>query len=174
MYKSGNNSINNQFMLGDLISNVDIMRNGLKWCSVDKIHLFLNSKDAFVVNTDTSYGGGIHWIVLFVRNGICYIIDSLGKNNKRDNEGSMIKQILDFDLKPKIYDKGAFQYVNNSMCGWFSIFVAKLINYNKNVDIFKMIYNIFGSRPDDNDIMILIRSFGLDGNDKLDRKFDWF
>jgi hypothetical protein len=108
--------------------------------------------------------------VLYPKNGICYIIDSLGPNNERPYDDIMIETIEDNGLKPKFYPH-SFQYLDSSQCGWFSIYVAKLINKNRNANPFKLVEDVFGNDADDSDIQKLIDGFGMNGNN-LDKKYD--
>jgi hypothetical protein len=56
---------------------------------------------------------------------------------------------------------GDFQYKDNSMCGYFAIFICRLINkYKLSISkTKKLIYKYFGDDADDNDIKILIDHF---------------
>lgn len=110
---------------------------------------------------------------MYPKNNKLYIIDSLGKDNYRQYDDIMFKIIKQEGLTPVFYHD-YFQYADNSQCGWFAIFVTKLINKNKTVDVFKMLDDIFGNNgPDDNDIKVLENAFGKDENDKeLDKKYD--
>jgi hypothetical protein len=84
----------------------------------------------------------------------------------------MFKIIKQHGMTPKFYNDN-FQYADNSQCGWFAIFVAKLINKNKDADIFELLDDVFGSNgADDNDIKVLEKAFGRDGKGKLDKKYD--
>jgi hypothetical protein len=170
LIKSGAKSINRHFDRNYLINGDDITKNKLKWAMMDTFGKFLKSSDAFVVNTDTSQGSGIHWITMFARNRVCYIIDSLGPNNERPNDDMMFETIEKAGLKPKLYPY-PFQYLDNSFCGWFAIYVAKLINKNKNSDVVKLVYDVFGNSADDGDIQKLIDGFGLSGK-QLDKSYD--
>ena len=164
-------SLSHRFDRGDLISSSDIETNDVKWASVDNFSDLLNQKDAFIINTDLDSGGGIHWITLFVRDGICYIVDSLGPDNKRPNDKIMFKIIKDSDLKYQLYPH-SFQYGDSSFCGWFAIYTCVLINRNKNADVFELIHDVFGDDADDSDIEVLINAFGMNGKNTLDKKYD--
>lgn len=138
---------------------------------VDEFGRLLEQDDAFIINTDKSDGAGIHWITMYPKDNTLYIIDSLGKNNERPYDKIMFKIIKQHGLKPVFYHDN-FQYADNSHCGWYAIYVAKLINKNKDADIFEMLDDVFGANgADDNDIKVLEEAFGKDGSDKLDKTF---
>jgi len=77
--------------------------------------------------------------------------------------------------KYKIYN-GEFQYTDDSLCGWFAIFVAKMLQSNSNKinsnNIFRLVENTFGKTSDDNDIQELISSFGMTANGQMDKIYD--
>lgn len=142
---------------------------------VDTFKNLLNENEAFIVNTDLSSGSGIHWIVIYRNNDNLLIIDPLGKKNYRPYDAIMFKTIKDVGLKYKFFDDD-IQYSNNSLCGWYSIYVAKLINKNKDKSINEII-DILNSKfksngADDDDEKILEKSFGIKSKDKLDKIYD--
>jgi hypothetical protein len=145
-----------------MISSIDIKKNGIKWASADNFTKILKDREAVIINTDISIGQGIHWIVLYPYENICLIVDSLGKNNNRNNNSLILQTIKENNLKPYIYD-GEFQYKDNTLCGWYAIYISNLINQHK-ADIrttIKMINQIFGRTADDDDIKVLIDAFTL-------------
>ena len=84
----------------DLINSEDIKKNNLKWSMVDNIKL--SYKEPLIMNTDISSGPGIHWIVLYPVDKVCYIFDPLGENNFRPYDKIMIEKLNDYGLKIKI------------------------------------------------------------------------
>jgi hypothetical protein len=170
LMNSGAKSINKKFSQDDLINGNDITKNNLKWAMVDKFAPLLRNEEAFIINTDLSSGNGIHWVVLYPRGNICYIIDSLGQDNDRPNDDILYETIEDAGLKAKFYPH-SFQFLDNSMCGFFAMYVCKLINKNKNADVFKMVTDVFGTDADDGDIQKLIDGFGMNGK-QLDKIYD--
>lgn len=73
----------------------------------------------------------------------------------------MFKTIKDAGYSYKLYP-GEMQYADNSMCGYFAIFIAKqLQNIQSGSDIFPIVKNIFGITADDGDINILLKYFKL-------------
>jgi len=170
LINSGAKSINKQFDPNYLINGNDITKNKLKYAMVDTFAPLLKTNEAFIINTDLSSGQGIHWITLYPKNGICYIIDSLGAENDRPNDDVMFEIIEDAGLKPKFYPH-SYQYMDNSMCGWFAMYVCKLINKNKSAHPFKLVNDVFGNSADDGDIQKLIDAFGMQGGE-LDKIYD--
>lgn len=142
----------------DLINSNDIIKNNLKWSMVDNIKL--SHKEPLIMNTDISSGPGIHWIVLYPVDKICYIFDPLGENNFRPYDKIMIDQINDYDLKLKFYP-GRIQFKNSNLCGYFSIMIAKYLKKYEPDQPFKLINELFGLKPDNNDIKQLIKHFGV-------------
>lgn len=148
-----------------LINSGDIERNGLKWSSVDTIDNLLNQEEAFVVNTDISTGSGIHWIVMKVFDNTVFIIDPLGPRNYRPYDETMFETIHNNGMRPQFYP-GSMQFKTNSLCGWFSIFMAKEINSN-NIGSIKecigLIDQFFGKnrKADKNDERVLVQAFGI-------------
>lgn len=142
----------------DLINSEDIKKNNLKWSMVDNIKL--SYKEPLIMNTDISSGPGIHWIVLYPVDKVCYIFDPLGENNFRPYDKIMIDKINDYDLKIKFYP-GRIQFKNNNLCGYFSIMIAKYLKKYEPDEPFKLINELFGLKPDNNDIKQLIKHFGV-------------
>lgn len=138
---------------------------------IDNFGKLLKQDDAFIVNTDKSNGEGIHWIVMFPQDDKLFIVDSLGKKNERPYDKIMFNTIRKHGLKPYFYHD-SFQYADNSMCGWFAIYVSKLINANKDADLSQMLDDIFKNNgADDKDIEVLIKHFGRD-DDTLKKKYN--
>ena len=142
----------------DLISSEDIKRNNLKWSMVDNIKL--SYKEPLIMNTDISSGPGIHWIVLYPVDKVCYIFDPLGENNFRPYDKIMIDKINEYELKIKFYP-GRIQFKNSNLCGYFSIMIAKYLKKYEPDEPFKLINELFGLKPDNNDIKQLIKYFGV-------------
>ena len=142
----------------DLINSEDIKRNNLKWSMVDNIKL--SYKEPLIMNTDISSGPGIHWIVLYPVDKVCYIFDPLGENNFRPYDKIMIDKINDYNLKIKFYP-GRIQFKNSNLCGYFSIMIAKYLKKYEPDQPFKIINELFGLKPDNNDIKQLIKHFGV-------------
>ena len=142
----------------DLINSEDIKKNNLKWSMVDNIKL--SYKEPLIMNTDISSGPGIHWIVLYPVDKVCYIFDPLGENNFRPYDKIMIDKINDYDLKIKFYP-GRIQFKNSNLCGYFSIMIAKYLKKYEPDQPFEIINELFGLKPDNNDIKQLIKHFGV-------------
>ena len=159
--KLNNNSMNLNKEVNkstDLINSEDIKRNNLKWSMVDNIKL--SYKEPLIMNTDISSGPGIHWIVLYPVDKVCYIFDPLGENNFRPYDKMMIEKLNDYDLKIKFYP-GRIQFKNSNLCGYFSIMIAKYLKKYEPDEPFKIINELFGLKPDNNDIKQLIKHFGV-------------
>ena len=142
----------------DLINSEDIKKNNLKWSMVDNIKL--SYKEPLIMNTDISSGPGIHWIVLYPVDKVCYIFDPLGENNFRPYDKIMIDKLNDYNLKIKFYP-GRIQFKNSNLCGYFSIMIAKYLKKYEPDEPFKLINELFGLKPDNNDIKQLIKHFGV-------------
>lgn len=138
--------------------------------SVGKL-LASHPSNAFVCNTDVSTGNGIHWLAMLPLKDTLYIFDSLGPDNYRPNDKIMLSQIEKAGYRPAFYD-GMYQYANNSMCGFFAIYVAQQLNKHikqlNEENIFSFVSRIFGTSPDDGDIKKLISVFGKTQSGTLD------
>ena len=142
----------------DLINSEDIKKNNLKWSMVDNIKL--SYKEPLIMNTDISSGPGIHWIVLYPVDKVCYIFDPLGENNFRPYDKIMIDRINDYGLKIKFYP-GRIQFKNSNLCGYFSIMIAKYLKKYEPDNPIHLINELFGLKADNNDIRQLINHFGV-------------
>ena len=119
------------------------------------------NKGCWIVNTDVSSGGGTHYIVLYIKNNECYIIDPLGKNNFRPYDNIMMEKLQNYDVSFYPYK---FQMDRSVHCGWFSLYVCKLIKYLKYPDINKLtkeLVRIFGKTADVADELQLVKAFGV-------------
>lgn len=147
-----------------MINSNDIVRNGIQWGSVDNFVGKLKDRIPMVVNTDVSNGSGIHWICVILVDGTVYIIDSLGPSNFRPYDNLMLTNLAQAGYDYAFYD-GRFQWDNDSLCGWFAIYVAKVLKDSPDrltpKLVFDIVYDAFGRDPDDGDIQKLIESFGL-------------
>jgi hypothetical protein len=127
-------------------------------------NLLKNDREAFIVNTDHTSGTGIHWITIMPIDDRVFIVDSLGQNNVRPYDNIMFSTFANAGLEPVFY-RGRFQWDNDSLCGWFAIYVTKMLNDNaKGISVpiaNKLISNTFGHTADDHDVKILINAFGL-------------
>jgi hypothetical protein len=156
------NSIENK-MDYDLINNSDIEQNGLIWASIDNFKNKLKDGLPIIINTDVSTGQGIHWIVLTKIGSNVFIIDSLGRLNKRDNQDILDKTLKELNLTP-IYYNGAMQYMDSNLCGYFSIINAYNIlklNELSIKNITKMLDDMYGADriPDEGDIKVILEHF---------------
>jgi len=152
-----------------MITGQDIYDNGFDYGVADDFVDKLVEDEPLIVNTDISSGPGIHWVVMILKEGMVYIIDSLGPNNYRPYGKMMLQKIVDRGYDYSFY-KFRFQK-NDSLCGWFSIYLSYLYNKEKPIDPYEMTYNEFGKSADNQDIMHLIRQFGLNKG-QMDKKLD--
>lgn len=153
----------------DLISSDDIENNNLNWCMVDQIAKELKPYNIFILNTDVSTGDGIHWVACIALSDSVYVIDPLGPQNKRKYDDMMLKICKDNGYDVNFYPY-KFQLKTSAQCGYFAIYVCKkvlepLLNkYGEDITIEKInkkIVSIFGKTADTNDLMVLIKAFGL-------------
>lgn len=169
---SGANSINNRLDQEDLISGHDIKANGLQYASIDTIQSKLRLHHPLIVNTDLSSGGGIHWFVLYPTANKVVVIDSLGQYNERPYDNVMLEQI-----GRHVFYPGRYQYDNSNQCGWFAIYVAKLLETHQPTtvrEVFKLVKQAFGRTADDGDLRKLIKAFGKGSGNRIDKIFDGF
>lgn len=142
-----------------LISSKDIENNNIQWGSVDNFKLIKNK--AIIINTDLSKNQGIHWIVLcLLDDDDIYIIDSLGKHNKRTFDNIMYKRLYSHKIHFFPY---SHQYKDNSLCGWHAITTAKYINKNRILTqelCYNVVKKLWGNSADDDDIKLIIEKFG--------------
>lgn len=103
-----------------------------KLCSFDTDNYFNNGirKIAIVFNTDTSKGGGEHWISLFIRlrnkTNSVYFFDSYGKPPPEQIE-DFIEGIKNKKRTVYLYNNKSYQEANNQ-CGIFCIhFIINMI-----------------------------------------------
>lgn len=148
-----------------MINSEDIKKNGIAVGSADKFKL--HDREPIIINTDLSGGPGIHWIVLVPIDEHVYIIDSLGPDNYRPNDATMLSKLNQMGYDYSVYD-GTYQYANDSLCGFFAIYVANLVkNFGNDItprQLFELVYDAFQDTPDDGDIQKLIESFGIHKN----------
>ena len=85
---------------------------------------------------------------------------NLPQNNFRPYDKIMIEKLNDYDLKIKFYP-GRIQFKNSNLCGYFSIMIAKYLKKYEPDEPFKIINELFGLKPDNNDIKQLIKHFGV-------------
>lgn len=85
----------------------------------------LRLHEPHIVNTDRTGGPGVHWIVLVkLRHGIIYLYDPLGpKNRLVDQYGRSVRSLIKANRQYP-YET---QIDTTSHCGYFAIFVARLI-----------------------------------------------
>jgi hypothetical protein len=83
----------------------------------------------------------------------------------------MKNTIKENGYKIKFY-KYPFQHSDNSLCGWYAIYIAKKLNKHKPKNIFKYVYDLFGDSADNGDIKKLIEGFGLKTRNKMDVVMD--
>jgi hypothetical protein len=144
------------------MSNNDIVKNRFNVGMVDNFEKYLINNKPFVVNTDVSSGFGIHYIVLCKLDNNCYICDSLGKNNYRPYDNIMLKTIKNNGLNC-IWYPFKFQVKTSVKCGWWSIFVCKLIQNLQNKspqNITENIKKFVGKTAEISDENVLIKFFG--------------
>lgn len=145
-----------------LITENDIRNNGLKWCCIDTLEKCLNDT-VFIINSDLSNGVGQHWFTIYLKNDLAYIIDSLGPNNYRQYDNIMFKILINNGFKIRFYPY-KFQMNNSNKCGFFSIYVAKLIQKMRypSFDVIEHeLIKLFGRSPDMDDEKVLINGFGV-------------
>lgn len=169
-------SISRKIDKTDLISSVDIERNGVPYASVDQIAPKLKLYQPLIVNTDLSSGPGQHWIVAYCVPKTAVIFDSLGAHNFRPNDVVMWKQ-----LKSKGYEttfwRGQSQYDDSVQCGWFSLYTAKILQKHKPKTVDQavdVVEHYLGKEADDGDIKKIIKAFGMAGKNRIDKDFDKF
>jgi hypothetical protein len=115
-----------------LINAQDIERAGFPWRYIDNIEpRDLEANRAIIVNTDREDGPGVHWIAIIpLHNREVFIFDPLGANNSRvDSAGVPSMNELKLDLhraKFRMYPY-AVQMKSSTHCGWFSLYVAKML-----------------------------------------------
>jgi len=123
-----------------------------------------NTGFPIIVNTDTSNGPGVHWIVaLRLPNGEPYVYDPLGPQNNRIGSQMIPADVFlnrDFGEKPHFYPYRS-QLKSNSLCGWHAIYVANLITegiqngLESPQEIDRLIESKFGRTADGGDVRLL-------------------
>lgn len=160
----------------ELISTSDITSNGLVCGMIDNFINKLKENRAIVVNTDINAGAGVHWVTMILHDGTVYIIDPLGEKNisQRPYDDIMFKAIEDANYDVLMYP-GKFQDPRSSLCGFFSIYTAKILNKLKDVNpetIYDTVDKAFGLSADRNDVDKLMEGFGLKSQNTLDTILD--
>lgn len=149
-----------------MISAQDIENNGFEWQMIDQIRI---GKVPVIVNTDTSAGPGVHWIVaVILPNGVPYVYDPLGPRNKRmtsnyQNSDVILMKALGNRIAMYPYPS---QMRDNSLCGWHSLFIANTLKNGLKMGLIKnqkdadaLIQAYFGKSADRADIEVLRRAF---------------
>ena len=141
---------------------------------VDDFQEALKVNKPLIINTDISGGPGVHWIVAVLRpKGGLYIYDPLGPANDRvDSMGEHVDQYLRKQSKGAEHKLHLYphpsQIRTTGHCGWFSIYVAKLLKRyldvfpdisNEQVD--QLIVKRFGRTADWGDVRKLIEALDL-------------
>jgi hypothetical protein len=155
-----------------IVTSQDIEKSGLGWASIDNFELVQN--EPIVVNTDSSNGTGIHWVVMVKLNPrTMYIFDPLGPTNIRTTSTGekadplMIHRAKQQGIKTIYYYPHKLQMKDSFHCGQFSQMVAKIIEQylasSKGVgslELDDLINEFFDKRPDMNNEDELLRFFG--------------
>jgi len=152
-----------------MINSDDCEKNMITWSMVDNLHNVMYDREPVCLNTDLSSGAGIHWICVYPRDNIIYIIDPLGPKNYRPYDSIMYNQM--YGHKVKFYP-GKFQYDDSVLCGFFTIYVCKMLQHNPECNVFEEVEKVFGDSADDEDIQKLINAFGMYKQGKIDKLFD--
>ena len=151
----------------------------------DTFHKQLCINQPLIVNTDLSQFSGVHWIVMIPRsNGTMYMFDPLGPENEHvASDGSSTDSLIEASsgVRPFNPEQGhggfkgghallhrypyATQISTTGHCGWFCIYVAKLLHHaiqqcpnisNKKLDA--LIVENFGQTADWGDVKKLANS----------------
>lgn len=155
-----------------MINSDDLEKNGVRWSMVDELRDNLYDREPLCMNTDVKgegTQGGIHWITVYPRGDTIYIIDSLGKDNYRLYDNLMFSQMVGMKVR---FFNGKFQYDDDVLCGFFTIYICKMLQNNPECDVFEEVEKVFGLSADDGDIRKLIDAFGMYRNGKIDKLFD--
>lgn len=164
-----------------MINGNDIDRNGIEWHMVDDYHP-TSKLIPIIINTDTSDGQGVHWIVGVIIHSSPnsthkyegYIYDPLGaKNNRVTSKGEPIDQYLHRAFEEATGNDHIHFYPypsqlpTNSLCGWHSIYIATILRdylkrypHSSSSDLDKVIETQFGKSADKEDVAVLYRAFG--------------
>lgn len=143
-----------------------IEKNNIKVYPVDNFMVGLKiCPNVFIINSDISAGNGIHYFVCYIYQPFhIFVIDSLGNKNigQRPYDKIFLNILNDNNFNIQFYNY-KFQQNNSVHCGWFAIYICKLIqklNY-PSIDILKnKIIDIFGKTADDDDELVILKSFG--------------
>jgi hypothetical protein len=157
----------------DTISNVDIENNNIKWASVDTIDTIIKPYTCAICNTDLSANGGKHWFsIITINDNTVYIIDPLGKNNKRSYDNIMYETLKKAGIDNILWCDTKVQMRTSYHCGWFSVYICKYIleplikmYYDKLTPqiISRKMKSVFGasSKPSYKQYIPLVKAFGL-------------
>ena len=146
-----------------LVDDRMIQSQGFDFAMADQIGSKLQEGIPLIANTDLSSGQGIHWICIYPKDQYAMIIDPLGSKNFRPNDQIMFEQIEQAGYQPFFWN-GKLQTMNSVLCGYFAIYVAKMIkgaNSPSQNDVHDMIDQHFGRTADQEDVKKLISGFGL-------------
>lgn len=111
-----------------MMSNDLIEENGITVKPIDAFENELKVGNVFILNTDLSVGRGIHYIVMYVyKPNKVFIIDSLGSKPKGRPYDAVMKQILDENNMTWKFYPYTFQTDDSKLCGYWAIWVVKLI-----------------------------------------------
>jgi len=162
-----------------MIWSSDIIQNGLEYRNPDTIDdRAMMSNKAFILNSDLARGEGIHWLTIFYDkvNKTTIIIDTLGPKNYRPNDKIMMDKLKQYG-RVLFYD-GKIQFLKSVWCGWFSVYICKLINnipeekrtYDNIIKAIDDKFNMDGldRKPSSMDEKLIIDSFGYDDSDNTD------
>jgi hypothetical protein len=158
-----------------VVSGGDIEKSGIDWKCIDNFHL--SNGKAIVVNTDTSAGPGIHWIVLVRLGDALYVYDPLGPHNNRvhwaEHNGKEILMPSDpimesaarrYKISSIVFYPHKTQLDKSDHCGQFAQLVAGIVNQLNKVpaprEVTKLIERFVSTRPGNENV---IRKYFDDG-----------
>ncbi len=146
-----------------LVTSDTIERYGVPWANVDNYGAKLRDGEPLIINTDLSSGEGIHWMCAMPIGDTLFVVDSLGADNVRPHDDLMFDIARRAGLTPQFY-RGRFQYADNSNCGWFALYIAKMLQKMKHPSIASAtsaIARVFGRSADDGDLRVIRDAFHL-------------
>lgn len=120
---------------------------GIPWIKISSNDLESIKDGIYILFLDINKGDAGHWVVMRKKKGVTFIIDPLGKYNK------------------KIYGSGYTNYVNLQLknansCGYFAIYLYYFLKKHSrmnNETIIKKLKEIHNNKPEKKDIIYVLR-----------------
>ena len=116
----------------------------------------VRARRPYILNTDTRYGEGIHWIGLYTNATHCYIFDSYAYNAMHDNHMRRTIFLLKGNKK-LVQNKSRVQPLTSSTCGLYAILFVLWMSRNYSYTSFLKFFACYSFQENDEFICTLMK-----------------